>query len=67
MRVTRTSRTTGETRTLDLDITESELIDFGRGATVLEAFPRLSPAHREFFMTGDLQSDLPKEENNEKL
>jgi hypothetical protein len=52
MEVTRTSRITGITRTLDLPITEEQLIDFGRGALIQDAFHNLSASQREFFMTG---------------
>ena len=52
MQVTRTSRITGITRTIDLPITEEQLIDFGRGARVQDALWNLTPAQREFFMTG---------------
>jgi len=52
MQVTRTSRISGITRTIDLPITEDQLIDFGRGARVQDALWNLTPAQREFFMTG---------------
>ena len=52
MLVTRTSSLTGITRTIDLPITESQLLDFGRGARIQDALWNLNAAQREFFMTG---------------
>jgi len=52
MEVTRTSRITGITRTIDLPITEDQLIDFGRGARIQDALWNLNASQREFFMTG---------------
>lgn len=52
MEVTRTSKLTGVTRTLDLPITEEQLIDYSRGALIQDAFWNLSASEREFFMTG---------------
>ena len=52
MEVTRTSRITGITRTIDLPITEEQLIDYGRGALIQDALWNLTASQREFFMTG---------------
>jgi hypothetical protein len=52
MEVTRTSRLTGITRTIDLPITEDQLLDFGRGALIQDALWNLTASQREFFMTG---------------
>ena len=52
MQVTRTSRLTGITRTLELPITEEQLIDYGRGALIQDALWNLNESQREFFMTG---------------
>jgi len=52
MEVTRTSRITGITRTVDLPITEEQLIDYGRGALIQDALWNLTASQREFFMTG---------------
>jgi hypothetical protein len=52
MQVTRTSRITGITRTIDLPITQDQLIDYGRGARIQDALWNLTPSQREFFMTG---------------
>jgi len=52
MKVTRTSRLTGVTRTIDLPITHEQLIDYGRGALIQDVLHNLSESQREFFMTG---------------
>lgn len=52
MLITRTSSITGITRTIDLPITESQLLDYGRGARIQDALWNLDASQREFFMTG---------------
>ena len=52
MQVTRTSKLTGVTRTIDLPITEEQLINYGRGALIQDALWNLTSSQREFFMTG---------------
>ena len=57
MKVTRTSRLSGITRTMDLDITQEQLLEFANGSLIQDAFPNLSAAEREFFMTGIVDSE----------
>jgi len=52
MKVTRTSSVSGVTRTMDLDITPQQLIDYEKGMKIQYAFPNLTTLEREFFMTG---------------
>jgi len=52
MKVTRTSSVSGVTRTMDLDITPQQLIDYEKGMKIQYAFPNLTTSEREFFMTG---------------
>ncbi len=52
MQVTRTSPITGNTHTLDLPITEEQFQKWTHGALIQDAFPGLSPAEREFIMSG---------------
>lgn len=52
MKVTRTSQVSGVTRTLDLDITQQQLINYEKGMKIQYAFPNLTASEREFFMTG---------------
>ncbi len=52
MNITRTSKWSGITRSMDLDITQAQLDKFNRGALVQQAFPHLSDSEREFILTG---------------
>jgi hypothetical protein len=52
MKVTRTSSVSGITRTIELDITQQQILDYEKGMKIQYAFPTLTPAEREFFMTG---------------
>lgn len=52
MQVTRTSPLTGNTHTLDLPITEEQMQHWKSGALIQDAFPGLSPAEREFILSG---------------
>jgi len=53
MKITRTSQLSGMTRTLELDVTKEEVLDYATGdMLVQDAFPRLTPDQREFIMTG---------------
>jgi hypothetical protein len=57
MIITRTSMTSGITRSLDLPVTEAQLAAYKGGALVQNAFPNLTPGEREFIMTGITQSE----------
>jgi hypothetical protein len=50
--VTRTSMTTGITRTRSLDITEEQYLNWRQGMKIQDAFPQLSLSDREFLITG---------------
>lgn len=52
MEITRTSPITGITRSMELDITVEQLLDYEKGMKAQYAFRNLTPAEREFFMTG---------------
>ena len=52
MEVTRTSALTGNTRTLDLNVTMEQMFAFVNGALLQEAFPQLTADEREFIKTG---------------
>ena len=60
MQITRTSRITGIIRTIDLPITEEQLIDYGRGALIQDALWNLNTEQREFFMTGITEEEWQK-------
>jgi 7,8-dihydro-6-hydroxymethylpterin-pyrophosphokinase len=67
MKVTRKSQASGETRTMDLDITQQQLIDYEKGMKIQYAFPNLTTSEREFFMTGITEEEwnamFPDDEN----
>ena len=67
MKVTRKSQASGETRTMDLDITQQQLIDYEKGMKIQYAFPNLTTAEHEFFMTGITEEEwnamFPDDEN----
>jgi len=52
MKVTRTSQATGITREVELDITDEQILKYEAGELIQNAFPNLTPAEREFIMTG---------------
>lgn len=52
MQVTRKSPFSGKTHTLELPITEEQVQKWADGALIQDAFPGLSPAEREFIMSG---------------
>jgi hypothetical protein len=52
MKITRTSRLTGKTSVMYLDITKEQLFSWVDGMLIQEAMPNLTPDEREFVMTG---------------
>lgn len=53
MKITRTSPISGKIRTMDLDVTEEEILKYKRGdGLIQELLPNLKPEEREFIMTG---------------
>jgi hypothetical protein len=52
MHITRTSRLTGKTSVMDLNITQVQLDAWVDGELVQNAMPQLSAEEREFLMTG---------------
>lgn len=57
MKITRTSMLTGVERTLELDVTEEQIRDWEEGQMIQIAMPNLSPADREYMMTGITQEE----------
>ena len=58
MEIIRKSRLTGNIHTLDLPITVHELIDFSKGTSPQDAFPNLTAAQIEFFLTGITEEEV---------
>jgi hypothetical protein len=52
MKITRKSPFTGKTNTLEINVTEEQLIDWQSGTLIQHAMPHLTPDEREFIMTG---------------
>lgn len=52
MKITRTSMFTGVTRTLELDVTESQIDSWRKGALIQNAMPHLNKWEREFLISG---------------
>ncbi len=52
MKITRRDPVTGKTHTVDLPITDEQVVAYQEGALVQQAFPNLNADQREFIMTG---------------
>lgn len=52
MIITRTSMFSGKVRTMDLPITEAQILSYQNGELIQKAFPNLSAAEREFYKSG---------------
>ena len=64
MEVTRVSQLTGKKTTLELDVTEEQMIRFENrrenGEYVQTIFPHLSPSDREFILNGITSQEWEK-------
>ncbi|RLB68121.1 MAG: hypothetical protein DRH08_01810 [Deltaproteobacteria bacterium] len=52
---------TGKYNEMSLDITKEEETAYAQGALLQVAFPRLNPEEREFYKTGIMPDEWPKE------
>ena len=52
MLITRTSRISGETRAIDLPVTDQQLADYAAGGFLQDVFRDLLPWQREFIKSG---------------
>lgn len=52
IKITRMSLVSGKEHTLDLDVTLEEIKKWESGVLAQNAFPRLTPAEREFIISG---------------
>lgn len=52
MKVTRVSSMSGETNTIDLNITQEQIYAHNRGTLAQDAFPQLTSDEREFYISG---------------
>lgn len=52
IQVTRTSKFSGITRTLEFNITQDQIDKYNEGLHIQKAFPNLTSDEREFILTG---------------
>lgn len=52
MKITRKSILSGTIRTLDIDVTDEQMVAWRSGELIQKAMPHLSDDDREFIMTG---------------
>lgn len=52
MKITRVSPVSGKTHIMDINVTEKALLSWQNGQLIQEAMPNLTPAEREFILTG---------------
>jgi hypothetical protein len=57
MLITRTSLFSGKVRSIDLPITEAQVIAYQNGELIQNAFPNLTPSEREFYKSGITQEE----------
>ncbi len=52
MQITRTSMISGNTNTMIINVTPSQMSDWEQGMLIQDAMPQLTPDEREFIMSG---------------
>ena len=52
MKITKTSTLTGNTNTMELDITDEQIAKWESGTLIQLAMPHLKPEEREFLISG---------------
>jgi len=57
MQITRTSMLSGKKRTMDLPVTQEQLVRYYSGTLLQIAFPDLDASQREFIKTGITQDE----------
>lgn len=60
MKVTRISPITRKSNTLDLDITQKQLLDWQNGALIQKVMPHLTAEEREFLISGMFPGEFDK-------
>ena len=67
MRVYRVSPFSGETNSMDINVTDDQIRAWQDGVLIQNTMPNLNPAHREFIMSGTHPSEWEKmiEKENE--
>lgn len=71
MLVTRRSRWSGIERTIEIPVTEEQMLLWKSGALIQDAMPNLTSAQREFLMTGFTEEEwdemFPDEEESDDV
>jgi len=57
MEITKVSQLTGKTHTFDLPITSEQIDKWKNGTPIQKVMPQLTPAQREFLMTGSTEDE----------
>jgi hypothetical protein len=57
MKITRQSALSGNTNTMDIEVTENQIALWQGGVVIQRAMPNLTPSEREFIMTGIIDSE----------
>ena len=57
MEIKRRSLATGRLNAMIIDVTQEQLNKWASGALIQDAMPNITPAEREFIMTGITQSE----------
>ncbi len=52
MQITKQCMLTGDTNTMEIDVTQDQLDAWKNGMLIQDAMPNLTAEHREFIMTG---------------
>mgnify|MGYP003653009749 FL=1 len=52
MLIKRTSRISGKTTTMEINVTAEQILEWYEGALIQDAMPHLTPDEREFIKTG---------------
>lgn len=53
MQITRTSPLTGQVRTMEINVTQTQIDEWQKGVRLIQdIMPNISPSDREFIMTG---------------
>jgi len=60
MTVTKTSPLSGNTNTMDIDVSEEQIAAWRGGVLIQRVMPNLTPDEREFLMTGYTPEDWEK-------
>jgi hypothetical protein len=57
MKITRVSPFSGETNTLEIDVTQEQLDALALGSLIQDVMPKLTPGEREFILTGTTEAE----------